>query len=63
MDELPPALLLHDVVLVHLHVPREVVLEHAHQDDGEEGGEEEDEHEGVDDGEPVDLSCGRGGWG
>jgi hypothetical protein len=59
VDQLPPTLLLHDVILVHLHVTAEVVLQHPHENHGEEGREEEDEHKRVDDGEPVDLQGGK----
>mmetsp|Transcript_6274 Transcript_6274/g.9515 ORF Transcript_6274/g.9515 Transcript_6274/m.9515 type:complete len:577 (+) Transcript_6274:207-1937(+) len=58
VDQLPACLLFSDVLLVHVHVAREVVLEHPHEDDGEEGCQQQHQHEGVDDGEPVYLEGG-----
>mmetsp|Transcript_88810 Transcript_88810/g.177600 ORF Transcript_88810/g.177600 Transcript_88810/m.177600 type:complete len:403 (-) Transcript_88810:13-1221(-) len=57
VDELPPALFFPHLVLLHVHVPREVVFQHPHEDDGEEGRQEEHEHQRVDDAEPVDLKA------
>ena len=57
MNELPSRLLFLHGLLVQLHVPREVVLEHPHKDDGQEGRQEEDQNERVDDAQPVDLEA------
>ena len=46
---------------VYLHVATEIVLEHPHENDGQKSREEEDEHERVDGGEPVDLQGRREG--
>ena len=59
-----PAALLHRGALVHgalLHVVRVprvlgvVLAKRSHQDHGHEAGEEDDHHERVEDGEPVNL--------
>ena len=55
VHELPPALLAVLGLLVVGRVLDKVVLEHAHEDGGQEAGEQEDGDAGVDDGEPVDL--------
>ena len=55
VHKLPPALLRVLGVLVVDCVLDEVVLEHAHEDGGQESGEQQHGDAGVDDGEPVDL--------
>ena len=53
MNHLPARLLLSELILIDLHVLGEDLLQDAHQDDGQEGREQQHEHEGVDDGEPA----------
>ena len=50
MNQLPAALVhLDSLLLLALGVAHEVVLEHAHQDGGEEAREEKDGHDRVED--------------
>ena len=49
---------LHVIIHVGLGVPRIVLPQRPHQDDGDQARQEDDHHEGVEDGEPVDLAKG-----
>ena len=61
--QLPPGLLIQVLLqalqVVCLCIPLVVPAQRPHEDDGDQAGEEHDHHEGVDDGEPVDLAAQR----
>eukprot|EP00955_Chlamydomonas_euryale_P019667 209380-Chlamydomonas_euryale.AAC.1 len=47
-------------VCVGLCIPRIVLSKRPHEDDGDEPGQEDDHHERVEDGEPMDLRTTKG---
>lgn len=55
MNELPAALVLDLFIIVNVIVARKVKVNCAQQNHGDHGGEEEGNHEGVDDAEPLDF--------
>mmetsp|Transcript_43242 Transcript_43242/g.117048 ORF Transcript_43242/g.117048 Transcript_43242/m.117048 type:complete len:276 (-) Transcript_43242:348-1175(-) len=59
VNQLPAALLLAHLVLLHIHVPREIILEHTHENNREESGEQKHQNERVDDRQPVNLESAR----
>ena len=59
VDELPARLVLADLVVLDVHVAREVVLEQPHENDRQERRQQQHEHERVDDAQPVDLERAR----
>ena len=58
MDKLPTELLLGVLAAVNLVVPGDVLVEGPQEDHGDHPGEEEDNHEAVEDREPLDVSVG-----
>lgn len=58
VNHLPASLFFCQFVFINLHVLGEVLLQDAHKNDRQESCQEEDQHEGVDDRQPVNLeSC------
>ena len=56
IDELPACLLLlRLLVLVDLVVDHQIAMQSAHHDHGDHARQEQNDHDGVHDGEPVDL--------
>ena len=51
---------LHVIIHVGLGVPGVVLPQRPHEDNGDQARQEDDHHEGVEDGEPVDLEEDRG---
>ena len=58
MDQLPAELFLSIFSAVNLVISGDVFVEGSQEDHGDHAGQEEDDHEAVEDGEPLDVGVG-----